>query len=1278
MLKVALFERSGRMEDLDDAITKGRLSIDGTVGHDQVLHIQLNNLANMLSRRYDETRQLSDLEDAIHLSRRAVHGVPLGHIERASTLSNLGNKLSRLYKETGNLQILEEAIHFARQAVDGAPTKHHQYALLVNNLMNKLALRSQYSRRPEDLDEGLQVALRLVKITPEASSQQLDALQCVGALLLRQFEFTGQLDVLEEATHIARRVRIATADGSPHFAARLCNLANCLYRRSEYLADKHDVEEAVGLMRHAILLTSEQNCIMLSNFLPMLHLLCKLSGDTKCLEEATNIARQAIRQTPYDHKSLGGLMNGLGQILQLRFHISGDTNDLEEAMQLMREALERTRQDCTDFSEISTDLVAILKFRYMRSRDGRDLEEAIVVARKAIEILPQEYRNFATMLSNLSDLLGSKFERGKDTELLDEAIQIQRRAIGLAPRGYPHTGTLLNRLGRQLRYRYEYTKDSQDLDQAIQTAREALKATKEAHHNYPIVLKDLGLILLYRYGRSEESKDLKEVMHVLQQTWSCKNGTPFVRITACSLLIQLLHLDHDYDRAFDLAVEAIHMLPYVHKRSLNQQDQQYVVSHFFGLAPIACSIALHKGEGPDIALELLEKGRGLVLGLLMEDRRNIQALKVAYPKLYARYESLRIEINKSAEGFSNCLDRNEAMLSQMSDMEKLDECVQEIRKLPGFDKFHESSTAKQMQDCASDGDIIVVNITQLRSDAIVVTARGARTISLPKLSADDARSWNDQDLTTTSMKDTNAGWKNKVYLQFLSWLWQDCVKPIMEELHYDAKVSIDSLPRIWWIGTGFANNFPFHAAGDSSGNVGQHAISSYTPTIRALRYARERSAATAPSSGIQKALIVTMPDTPGLIKLPRSIVEAQDVTAVMKNVVDVELEGGAAKRATRLSDKAERQQAVLLSCQNVRSGNFAPLQGYLYDNISSSFLITTTMPRQLRRKDYTVGWICALPVEMAAALEMLDEKHADFERDDYNDENLYALGSIGGHNVAIVCLPAGHIGNNPAVTVAMQMRAIFKEIRFGLMVGIGGGVPSVEEDVRLGDVVVSQPNETFSGVVQYDFGKATQIAEVRANELRGKSKVSKHIDKLDCIPIFQRHRAGPDVLSSITPAEVVRTRTIDEAPRGIDQNLSAIDKKTETLLREMDIAKLHTAEARHMMDGLSGAASVIAVVRISSKVASLCYQYLVKVRHAKGDIERLHQKVNEIKNILEKLQQLLKDREEKLKANLELGQGHRAMQQFRIPAFKWPLTSKEVEKTFQKLEKYEHAFGFAL
>jgi nucleoside phosphorylase len=142
------------------------------------------------------------------------------------------------------------------------------------------------------------------------------------------------------------------------------------------------------------------------------------------------------------------------------------------------------------------------------------------------------------------------------------------------------------------------------------------------------------------------------------------------------------------------------------------------------------------------------------------------------------------------------------------------------------------------------------------------------------------------------------------------------------------------------------------------------------------------------------------------------------------------------------------------------------------------------MARQLRHDDYTVGWVCALPVELAAAQEMLDEEHHDLERDPASsDDNLYALGSINGHNIVIVCLPAGRIGNNPAAVVATQLRASFKAIRFGLIVGIGGGVPSAEADIRLGDVVVSQPHQTFGGVVQYDSGKTTPTGFARTGSL---------------------------------------------------------------------------------------------------------------------------------------------------------------------------------------------------
>lgn len=124
----------------------------------------------------------------------------------------------------------------------------------------------------------------------------------------------------------------------------------------------------------------------------------------------------------------------------------------------------------------------------------------------------------------------------------------------------------------------------------------------------------------------------------------------------------------------------------------------------------------------------------------------------------------------------------------------------------------------------------------------------------------------------------------------------------------------------------------------------------------------------------------------------------------------------------------------------------------------------------LTHDDYTVGWICALPVETAAANLMLDKLHPPLPSL-RADENTYILGSIGEHNVVIASLPGGAYGNTSATSVGMQLLSSFRAIRIGLMVGVGGGVPSSNADIRLGDIVVSQPTATSGGVIQYDLGK---------------------------------------------------------------------------------------------------------------------------------------------------------------------------------------------------------------
>ncbi|UKZ68307.1 uncharacterized protein TrAtP1_009344 [Trichoderma atroviride] len=119
---------------------------------------------------------------------------------------------------------------------------------------------------------------------------------------------------------------------------------------------------------------------------------------------------------------------------------------------------------------------------------------------------------------------------------------------------------------------------------------------------------------------------------------------------------------------------------------------------------------------------------------------------------------------------------------------------------------------------------------------------------------------------------------------------------------------------------------------------------------------------------------------------------------------------------------------------------------------------------------FTVGWICAIQPVYEAACAMLDEDLAGPELAEHNDSNTYFFGRIGKHRIVIGCLPSGHRGTTPATRLTKDMMRSFPQLRFLLMVGTAGGVPTTTRDIRLGDVVVSQPNKLSGGVFQHDLG----------------------------------------------------------------------------------------------------------------------------------------------------------------------------------------------------------------
>ncbi|KAK0739040.1 hypothetical protein B0T21DRAFT_307466 [Apiosordaria backusii] len=139
------------------------------------------------------------------------------------------------------------------------------------------------------------------------------------------------------------------------------------------------------------------------------------------------------------------------------------------------------------------------------------------------------------------------------------------------------------------------------------------------------------------------------------------------------------------------------------------------------------------------------------------------------------------------------------------------------------------------------------------------------------------------------------------------------------------------------------------------------------------------------------------------------------------------------------------------------------------------------------------------------------------------------------------------------------------------------------------------------------------------------------------------------------------------------------------------------------MDGVSAAASIIAVIDLSAKVACLCVQYYSDVKNAKSDIKRLQGELQGLEKTLQGARELLespngkslktsqglvdglancssqlKQLQLRLEKKLHHGPAHKTMRRLGLRALKWPFKSKEIDTIIKNLERYRDTLSAGL
>jgi hypothetical protein len=135
------------------------------------------------------------------------------------------------------------------------------------------------------------------------------------------------------------------------------------------------------------------------------------------------------------------------------------------------------------------------------------------------------------------------------------------------------------------------------------------------------------------------------------------------------------------------------------------------------------------------------------------------------------------------------------------------------------------------------------------------------------------------------------------------------------------------------------------------------------------------------------------------------------------------------------------------------------------------------------------------------------------------------------------------------------------------------------------------------------------------------------------------------------------------------------------------------------MDGLSSAASIIAVVQLTGSIVKICGGYIQEVKDARDDIITLQRTLTGLEGVLHNLKDLLQNPQDtklptssslinnisdctshlqNLEEKIDPGRGKRLMRRLGFHALKWPLKRTEVNKIIEDLERYKSSFTLSL
>ncbi|UKD51797.1 CHAT domain-containing protein [Amycolatopsis sp. FU40] len=851
-----------------------------------------------------------------------LHAAP--QCDWANFVAAFGAAMQARFERTGAPDELAAAVNAHRAALDVPGISPVARAAWSLNLGQALRTRFGLSGLDSDADEAIR-ATEEAAAGPAGPVRTL-ALQNLNLRYRSRYEKHGDLADLDRAVTAGRAALPGAPPGHPERAAHLQNVGISLRARYARTGAIRDLDEAIGMLGEAVDLAvaAEELSKYLSSHAAALLDRFNRTGRVPDLDLAVELSRRAVATTsPDDPGQAVYLLNACAALLT-RFRVTGQVADLHEARAASVQGVAASGIGHPWYPAIVSSFAEVLRTQGEFFNDPEDLDLAAGMHREALAAVPEGHRDRAPHLTNLGASLLRQAERNDQPEALHEVVNVCREAVAATPADDPARAGRLSGLGNALASRFERFGAANDADEAVAVLAEAAAVVPAGHADRNGWLHNLGLALWQRYLRYGRPEDLDHAATACAEATRVRAAPPLNRIRTARTAAILAEENNDPAGAADLLETGVRLLPELVPRRLPRFDQQARLSAIAGLANRAASAALASttGSAPERAaraVTLLEAGRAVLISQSLETRGDLTGLRAVRPDLATRFAELTEALNQHAaqrvhtdpgrreSAFDRFMLMSEAAGSpgairadegadRIRLAEDLAETVRGIREVDGFASFGLPPDAGELLAEAENGPLVAFTVTADRGNALIVTPDGIESVELPGLTTEalaeraDAfhravRSPGMRELTPAAARPGGQAELHAV----LEWLWDNVTGPVLDHLGLcrTPAESARAWPRIWWIPCGQLALLPLHAAGHhrdpatpARRTVLDRVVSSYTPTIGALRHARRSR----PSGRPLRSLVVAMPTTPGLYgggHLPHVRAEAETVAALL-------------------------------------------------------------------------------------------------------------------------------------------------------------------------------------------------------------------------------------------------------------------------------------------------------------------------------------------------------------------------------------------------------------